>query len=259
MSMSTEGQQPPRKEPEPPLRRALRIGNVYPNVIYKRICDQLDKNRSGEEKDPSGELIGFVYAKNPGYPLHSVRTIVYGNLTSLKDSDHEPNSDQIKEKDVKLVNIQTEFTLPNHTLFDQERTLKITSIIEKFGSRSNVVTQEDGSRIMRIATPDGTFDLDIGFLDDNSSFDYHVQQLRIYRKRYPDKVPLMEEIVRKLGTNGEETKILLNISNSQLGQEIKGTLYESKEQILKLIERCRDLTEIVATALAQTTVATRSN
>lgn len=248
---SPDAAKPPVKEQEPSPNRALRIKNEYPGAIYDAIEAQIVK------KDYflrlSGEPIGFLRSENPNHPLKDVKSRVRGNLvhTQWEDIPEKPGSRRGVGEQIKEFDIDTSFRLPNHTFIDEARTTQLVETLKQFGYESNLVPIENGNRKLVITTPEGSFDLVIGWPNADAQVQYHRQQIEEYKVKYPDLVGGEERQIEKVLKGEDESSVHLEMSNSHPSLGPSGIPLESREQVVSFLSRTKDLSEVVATALVQ--------
>lgn len=247
---------PERKDTEPTPSRILKIKNEFPSAIADAIEAQYSKKDStGLKRGWLGELIGFARTENPNHPLNEIRTKVHGSLMYSKweDIPGKPGHQKGVGEQRKEFDIRTEFTLPNHTFLDESRTSQLTGILKQFGYESQVVPLEigNGNRKVVITTPDGSFDLIIGWSSPDGQLQYHKQNLEQYKKNYPNLVSEEESEIEQIIKGNDRRRISLEISSPHPELAPNGIPLESKEQVINLLNRSKDLTEVVATALVQ--------
>lgn len=239
---------PELKESKPTPPRVLRIKSEFPGAIYDAIEAQYGKrNLNGMSVGFIGEKIGFVQVENPAIPIRRIVSRVHGNLmrTQFEDIPDSPGHRRGVGEQRKEFNIETTFRLPNHTFLDEEKTTQLIASLRDFGYESKLVQIGNGNRKLVISSPEGSFDLVIGWPNADKLAEY-------YRKEHRELSDIgfkkMEEVVIK----GEDiSEIHLEISNSHPQLDPSGIPLESKEQVVGLLDRSRDLTEVVATSLVQ--------
>lgn len=249
-------QTPPNNDTEPILpRRTLRIKNEYPGSLYNAIEDQYGKaSVTGMSRGFVGETIGFVRPENPKNPLKEITTTIHGNLiySEFENIPDKPNHRRGIGEKRKEFNIETTFKLPDHTFLDDNKTSELASGLKKFGYETQITSNQNGGRKMTITTPDGSFDLFIGWPNPDSLLDYHKNLLEKYKTDYASLVKGKEYAIEEVVTGKDRSNISLEIANSHPNLAPPGIPQETKEQVIRLIHRSKDLTEVVATALILT-------
>lgn len=241
---------PERRGPNPP--RALRIRNEFPSAIYDAIQSQYGRRDSiGGAVGFLGERIGFVHVDNPANPLRGVESRIHGNLmfTQWEDIPESPGHRRGVGEQRREFDIDTHFILPNHTYLDEERTAQLISGLESFGYGSQLRERDNGYRSLVIQTPEGTFNLNIGWSNAHRPVQWYRQLEEEYKEKSPGYARHVQAEAGKILQGQDSSNIGLEITNSHPGMSPGGIPLESREQVLQYLERSRDLAEIVATSL----------
>lgn len=243
---------PERRESESTPPRALRIRNEYPSAVYEAIESQYGKSNSiGMAVGFTGERIGFVQVENSANPIRGVESRIHGNLVFTQWEDI-PDSHGHKRgigEQQKEFNIETRFQLPNHTFLDESRTTQLISNLQSFGYKSELIEGENGHRTLVIQTPDGTFDLYVGWSNADRLVQWYRQQEEEYKQKYPDVAGDVKRQAEQVLQGKYSSDIRLGITNTHPQLAPEGVPLESKEQVLQYLERSRELTEAVTTSL----------
>lgn len=240
----------PVEAPNP--ARALRIRNEYPTAIYGAIEAQMERQLAGGGFSAGliGETIGFVHSENLVHPLRGVESRVHGNLmpTAWEDDPNHPGSQRATGERRREFDIQTRFQLPNHTFLDENRTTQLIANLQGFGYQSAITEMENGNRNLVIQTPEGSFDLNIGWPSADRQLQYYRQQEEEHKEKYPTLVRGDQKQAQKVIEGQDQSIIALSITSSHPGAPF-GIPIESSEQVLRFLESNRVLAEVVGTSL----------
>ena len=247
---------PERKDTEPTPNRILKIKSEYPTAIVDSIEAQYnEKDSTGMPRGFIGKTIGFVQPENINHPIKLITSHVHGNLmyTQFEDIPDKPDNKKGVGEKRKEFNVDTNFTLPNHTFLDESKTSQLITTLKQFGYDSHNSPMEigNGNRKIVINSPEGSFDLIIGWPTADSLIQYHNQNSLKYKEQYPSLVSENESNITRIIKGEDKSSVRLEFSNSHPTLAPGGIPLESKEQAVGLLNRSRDLTEVVATALVK--------
>lgn len=247
---------PPRKETEPSPTKALLIKNEFPHAIFDAIQAQYNKLSPGFYLAAGllGEDIGFTRPDSSAHPLTEIRTKIHANLmfTQFEDIPDKPGHQKGVGERQKEFNIATIFNLPDHTFLDEAKTTRLVAVLKRFGYDSSIAPIENGNRALVIQTPEGSFDLLIGWENADSLAQYYRRNIEIDREKHPSLLKSSEAQLERVLKGNDKSQLSLEITNSHHGHGPSGVPMESKEQVINYLNRSQDLTEAVATALVET-------
>jgi hypothetical protein len=234
-----------QKSPENlnPDTRLLKVEISYPDVIANAVVDRIfsvEPKYAGvgpsKEIDIAGAKIGTVSIDQSNLPLKRIQTSVLGNLFGKTGEKKNPE-----------FNITSTFEFTNHTYISDQQLDQMREELTQLGYPAELSIRGNGSRSLVMDTPEGKFHFMVGFPNAEAFIDFYQQWDKERQKE--GKNAVFGESIEKIRQEKDRTAFLLQLVGNHPDVAPDGITLVSKEQVLQVLEKSRDVLEVMGSVV----------